>query len=280
MGFTGWTLFGQFTTAARIQAVIVLVNQFFNPITVAAIAVSRNIAGNIQMFSNNFNSSLYPPIIKSYASNNHKNMFSLIYSGSKITFFLMWIFALPFIIEMETILGLWLKSVPKGTILFTRLALVEVLINSISMPIQTAARAPGKMKAYELILGSIQIGVFFVSWLMLNLGYEVHVIFLIAIVANIIMFLIRLLIVRYLVSLSFREFIYKVMLPIVNVVLVSILISFLFKYYIFSKGILNSFFSILVSGISVVVSVYYLGLDKEWKNKLKLMICNRLGIQL
>lgn len=278
LGFTGWTLFGQFTTVIRNQAVIILINQFFNPIVVTATAISRNISSQIQIFSTSFNSSLYPPIIKSYASNDKENMFSLINNGSKITFFLMWIFALPFFLEMETILGLWLKDVPEGTILFTRLALIELLINSVSMPIQTAARAPGKMRNYELILGPFQIAIFLISWLMLHLGFEAYVIFVVAIVVNLFMFLVRLIIVNKLVSLPLRKFISEVVFPILEIVLISTVISCFFKYYILGKGLFGSLIVIFISVLSVSISVYFIGLNKDWKDKFKTLVLKKIGI--
>ncbi|MDO3693637.1 MATE family efflux transporter [Wenyingzhuangia sp. chi5] len=277
IGFTGWTLFGQFTSAARNQAVVVLVNQFYNPVVVASTVVARNISTQIQMFSNNFNSSLYPPIIKSYASDNKVNMFALIHSGSKITFFLMWIFALPFLLEMDVILGLWLKTIPEGTILFTRLALIEVLVNSISLPIQTAARAPGRMKVYELVLGFIQILIFLASWLFFYLGYYAYIIFVVAIVANAIMFFVRLLIVKYLVDLSIQEFLSKVFYPVGLVVLVTTLVSCTYKYLICqTNDVPQSLLAILVYVICILLSVYFIGLDKEWRVKLKNMIVQKI----
>ena len=110
--FTGWTLFGQISTVVRNQAVTILINQTFNPVVVASRAIALSISGHIGVFANNFNTSLYPPIIKSYSSNNKKDMFSLIFNGSKLTFFLMWIIALPLLLEMEMILSIWLKNVP------------------------------------------------------------------------------------------------------------------------------------------------------------------------
>nr|MBO8919100.1 hypothetical protein [Proteus mirabilis] len=92
-------------------------------------------------------------------------------------FFLMWVFALPMLLEMKTILTLWLKTPPQEAILFTQLAIVESLILAISMPLTTAARAPGKMALYEITLGSIQIAIFFVSWWVLSLGYSAEWVF-------------------------------------------------------------------------------------------------------
>jgi len=112
VGFTGWTVFGQFTSVARTHAITLLLDQFFNPVVVVARTIAVRVADNINLFSINFNSGLYPPIIKSYAAGNKDEMFSLISNGAKITFFLLWFFAFPMLLDMEFILNLWLKNVP------------------------------------------------------------------------------------------------------------------------------------------------------------------------
>ena len=66
-GFTGWSLFGTFTSMARTQAVTILVNQFFTPAVVAARSVSTQVTNALNVFSSNFNTSLYAPIVKEYA---------------------------------------------------------------------------------------------------------------------------------------------------------------------------------------------------------------------
>lgn len=275
IGFTGWTLFGSFTTASRNQGVIILLNQFYNPIIVAAAAIARNVSSQVQLFSANFNSSLYPPIIKSFAAKELQTMFNLIFSGSKVTFYLLWIFALPLTLEMDNILGLWLKEVPDWTVFFTRLALIEVLINSISMPIITAARAPGRMKVYELVLGIIQIAIFLFSWLFLSLGNPAYIVFIVAIVANIVMFLVRLILVRYLIGLSLNLFFRKVAVPVFSVILLSAPISYIIKY-ILPKGNLFFLISLMSCFIIVTLCIYFVGLDKIWKNKIKLLITSKI----
>lgn len=279
IGFTGWTLFGSFTTAGRNQGVIILINQFYNPIVVASVAIAKNISGQIQAFSANFNSSLYPPIIKSYAVNDLKTMFSLIFTGSKLTFFLLYIFGLPLFLNMDTLLALWLKEIPENAILFTRLALVEVLINSISFPIITAARAPGKMKVYELVLGAIQIGIFLFTWLFFILGYEAYIVFIIAILANLVMFFVRLIIVRYLISLPIKSFFYKVLIPVVIVVVVSVTPSYFFKILL-PKDFVFSILSSIICFIFVSISVFIFGLDKEWRVKVSNWVMSKFFLKM
>lgn len=268
LGFTGWTLFGQVTTVVRNQAVTILINQVFNPVVVASRAIALSISGQIGIFANNFNTSLYPPIIKSYSSNNKSDMFSLIYSGSKLTFFLMWVISLPLLVELEMILNIWLKNVPPDAVLFTQLKIIESLILSLSLPLATAARAPGKMKTYELILGVIQLSIFFVSWAILKMGYPAYSVFVVAIIVNIVMFFVRLVIVSNLIDLSIEGFTVKVVFPIIGVIILSTVPSYFIKKSLplgFGYSIIVMVSSVLVS----FISMYYIGLDKNWREKIR-----------
>jgi O-antigen/teichoic acid export membrane protein len=278
-GFTGWTLFGQISTVIRNQAVTILINQVFNPVTVASRAIALNISGQIGVFANNFNTSLYPPIIKSYSSNKKSEMFSLIFNGSRLTFFLMWIIALPLLIEMETILNIWLKNTPPDAVLFTQLNIIESLILSLSMPLMTAARAPGKMRTYELTLGVIQISIFFISWLILKMGAPAYSVFLVAIGVNIVMFFVRLFIVSNLIELSKKLFTTKVVFPVTGIIICSALPSFILRN-LQGKGILSSVINVIFSITACIICMYFIGLNKEWRKKVQNYIGNKLSGKL
>ena len=275
IGFTGWTVFGQISTIARTHAITVLLNQSFSPAVVAARALSVQISSQVNIFSSNFNASLYPPIIKSYAANQRQEMFGLITAGSKITFFLLWVFALPMIVEMEGILGIWLTTVPQDAVLFSRLALVEALILSISLPLTAAARAPGKMRAYELTLGAIQIGIFLTAWVVISGGAPAYSVFIVAIIANILMFGVRLLLVNYLTGFPVVNFLQFTALPILGIVLVTA-----FPIIVINQMLPNGFYwSALVIVVSLVVStiaMYFIGLDEVWRAKVVAMIRSRI----
>ncbi len=275
VGFTGWTVFGQITSVARTNAITVLLNQMFNPVVVAARAIAVNVASNINLFSNNFNFGLYPPIIKSYAAGNKEEMFSLISNGSKITFFLMWLFALPMLLETEYILNMWLKNVPTYAVIFAQLALIESIIMSLSLPIATAARAPGKMRLYELTLGSIQIALFLCAWLVLSLGAPAYSVFLVAIVANLVMFVIRLLIVRVLIGFQILPFFKSVVFPVVGIVVCSSLPVLIVRQAL-PSGFVYVVLTIFMCLLSSLLSMYFIGLDKVWREKAVIMIKSRL----
>ncbi len=276
LGFTGWTLFGQLTTVVRSHAVTILLNQMFNPAVVAARAIALQVRNQTTMFSQNFNTSLYPPIIKSWAAGDKEEMYSLVFTGSKITFFLMWLLALPLFIEMDVVLALWLKSPPEGTALFARLALAESLIAAISLPLMTAARASGKVRLYELTLGAMQLAIFPASWLVLKVWQEPWMVFGVAVMVNALMFVARLLIVNYLVGLPVEAFFRRVGGAIFTVVLVSAMVSFGIAYLL-PEGLVYSVLVVFASlGISSVC-VYFWGLDIAWRMRLRIAIRKKLS---
>ncbi|MCG8333042.1 MAG: oligosaccharide flippase family protein [Proteobacteria bacterium] len=279
LDFTGWTLFGQLSTVFRKQAITILLNQMFNPATVAARAIATNVTSRITMFSTSFNVGLYPPIIKSYANGENKEMFSLIFNGSKITFSLMWIFALPLFIEMETILQIWLNKPPADAVLFTRLALVEVLLFSLSLPIATAARAPGKMKSYELVLGSVQIAIFVAAWIVLKLGSAAYSVYIVAIIANLVMFVFRLVIVRSLIGIPLRKFLYQVLFPVSLISLISGAASIAVSSLL-PKGLFFTLMIILTSITFTSITIYYIALNKTSRNKVNEVVAHQIRKRL
>jgi hypothetical protein len=176
---------------------------------------------------------------------------------------------------MDMILKIWLNTPPSATLIFTRLSLIEVLISSISLPLMTAARAPGKMMHYEITLGFIQIIIFVVSWQTLVNGNPAYYVFVIAIIANLLMFIIRLLFVKKLIGLSIRSYFVKVVFPIFKVIVLSSICSVLF-HSLLPDGIIAMFFSLIISFLISVISVYIFGIEEEFRKKLRLLLCAKL----
>lgn len=274
MGFTGWAFYNNVSVVLRNQAVTILLNQIFNPTIVAARVIASNIASKLNMFSSNFNVGLGPPIIKTYAANEKRVVFAYIW-WIKVNFFLMWVFALPLMLETRTVLSIWLKNLPLEAVLFTKLALIEILITSISLPIISAIRATGKMKIYASTLGSIQISIFFVAWIVLKMGGGAYSVYIVAIVANMIMFVVRLLIVKPMIGLVLRSYFIYVFLPVILVICLSAIPSYLIQS-LMPETICCALISILLGIFFSIVSMYFIGLDKNWRRKVRNMIVNRI----
>jgi O-antigen/teichoic acid export membrane protein len=158
--YTGWNLFGSVSLAFKNQVINIILNQFFNPAVVAARGIASSINSAVASFSTNFSVALNPQIIKQYAAEQKTEMLRLMFRGTKVTYFLMYLFALPLIIEMPFVLAIWLGDPPEYTVLFSRLVLVDGIILSFSYQATAVIQATGKNKLHQIVQG----GVFFLLY--------------------------------------------------------------------------------------------------------------------
>lgn len=273
--FAGWNFFGAGSLQLMIQGVNVLINMFFGVTVNAARGLTTTLENTIMGFVNNFTMAINPQITKSYAANEKPYMFQLIYKGAKFSFFLMMFFAIPCILEAETLLGMWLKEVPEYTAIFLRLALVASMISVLSNTMMTAMLATGDIKKYQIIVGGLGMVVFPVTWTAYALGASPQVTYLVIIFVYILQFCVRLYLLREMIGLSTKEYLSQVLVRALLVATITYAPSYLL-YKILDNSI-TSFLTVCASCILIsITSVYILGLDKIERNYIKTIITNRL----
>lgn len=266
--YSGWNLFGAFAGVAKNQIINIVLNIFFGPLINAARGIAAQVNSAVVSFANNFSTAMRPQVIKNYASKNFYEMQKLVYFGTKLTFFLMYIFSMPLILEMNYVLHLWLKNPPNEAILFTRLVLLEALIESLSYQIMTLAQATGKNKLYQGVVGGILLLNLPVSYLFLKFGSPAYMVLIISDVIAIIALFIRLLIVRILTDFSIKDFLCKVILPCLGVCVVSCIIPYLIMQHI-KESFLRLCVTVLISIVTTIFFVVVIGLNVEEKQKIK-----------
>lgn len=174
LSFSGWNLYGSMSTVVRNQGVAILANIFFGAIANAAIGISNQVQGIVNAFATNITMAIKPQIIKSYASREYERYVNLINWGSKISFFLMFLVALPIIVEMPYILELWLKTVPEYTVSICRLTLIFVLFSNISLIAVSGVHATGKIKRATVINGSLYLSIIPISFIAYKYGKLIY----------------------------------------------------------------------------------------------------------
>src|SRR5690606_24188475 len=184
--FTGWSLFGNIATITKTQGINILLNIYFGPVINSARAIANQVNNAVNTFGSSFQMSLNPQIIKNYATGNMAYMQNLVYSGSKISFFLLYIITIPILLETELVLKYWLNIVPEYTVIFTKLILIVVLIDCLSGPIMTAVQATGKIKYYQIIVGSLQLSILPLSFILIDKGFSPEITIFINIIISII----------------------------------------------------------------------------------------------
>ena len=276
VSYTGWNMFGSAVGVFKNQIVNIILNQFFNPIVNAARGIAAQVNSAVNSFAQNFSTAVRPQIIKNYASGEKEKMLQLMFRSCKATFLLMFVFALPLILEMPYVLKLWLKNVPEYAVLFTILALVDALIDTISYPLMAAAQATGKIKLYQAVVGGVLLLNAPIAFVVLTFGAAPYSVFIVSISITFIAFIVRLFILKRLIDFSFWQFIGKVFLPVVFCAL----ISFVIPYFV--RNMLNTSFirlcvTVIVSVICVALSGYFVALSKNEKQWIVGIVKSKLG---
>ena len=276
VSYTGWNMFGSAVGVFKNQIVNIILNQFFNPVVNAARGIAAQVNSAVNSFAQNFSTAVRPQIIKNYASGEKEKMLQLMFRSCKATFLLMFVFALPLILEMPYVLKLWLKNVPEYAVLFTILALIDALIDTISYPLMAAAQATGKIKLYQSVVGGVLLLNAPIAFVVLTFGAAPYSVFIVSISITFIAFIVRLFILKRLIDFSFWQFIGKVFLPVVFCAL----ISFVIPYFV--RNMMNSSFirlcvTVVVSVICVTSFGYFVALSKNEKQWIVEIAKSKLG---
>ena len=262
LSFSGWSLFGNIAAIARGQGSNILLNIFFGPIANAAYSLTSTVQGVIGQFVNNFQVALNPQITKNYASGNTNASISLMQKSSKFSYFAMLILVVPFLYNIDYVMNLWLKEVPPYAISFIRLALIYALIETISNPLIIGAQATGKIKWYQIIIGTFIFLTLPAAWVVFKLTNNPLNLYWVLIVNSAIALLFRLVFLRKMMQLGLRDYFNKVFIRIFIVSATAVAFTYILpltKAINFMELIYQSI--IIVSFILIVV--YYIGLNNN-----------------
>lgn len=269
--FAGWNFIGVSAGVLRDQGGNILVNLFYGTAVNAARGIAVQLNAAVQGFVTNFMTAVNPQITKSYASGDKAYMLSLIRRSSRMSFFLLFVIALPILFNTEYLLSIWLKDVPAHTVMFVRLFLVFALCESISNPLITAQLATGKIRNYQLVVGGLMLLNIPVSYIFLKHGAAAEITVAVAIAISLVCLAARLVMLRGMIGLSIRKFVSDVCLKIVLVVVTSLILPIAIYNVLpdgFAGFVISAAVCVAVSGSAVL----FMGLDGKERKELSAMI--------
>lgn len=260
--FAGWNLFGNTAYMLNTQGVNMLINIFFGVTTNAARAVAVQVEGAITQFVSNFTTALNPQITKSYASGDYDYMIKLVCKGAKYSFFIMYIFIVPIVLEADTILGIWLKKVPHDTPIFMRLVLFSSLATLLGNSLYNAIISTGKIRRYQIVVTFVGCLVFPLSWIAYKLGCPAYTTYIIYIIIYFSLNFIRLSSLKRLMNFPVIFFLKTVFLRISICSVLAFVAPGVLVFYI-SPSFTRLVLVCIVSFVWSACCIYYIGLDKE-----------------
>ncbi len=219
--FGGWMLLGSAAWTGSTQGTNILLNFFYGVSVNAAVGISNQVNATVKQFVSNFQTAFVPQITKLYAHGDIQQLRLLINRSSRISFLLLFAVACPLMLNVDFVLGLWLKEVPEHTSAFCILILIYSLIDAVSKPVGYVIYATGRVKYYNLLM-SVALSMNIVgSYIFLKQGFPPEIVLTISIFVSVLCLAIRLFLTWQYKVLRIREFVRNV---IVRSVLVSVLV--------------------------------------------------------
>lgn len=280
LGLSGWAGLSTLAVSVFIQGVNVLLNVFFGPVMNAAYSVAMQAYSGIRSFCSSFQLAANPQIVKSYSAGNLERMRTLLFSVCRMSFFLIFLLSLPFLLNAHYVLALWLKDVPEHAESFFCLLVVYAYLDVLAYPLDISAQATGQLKLYSTLTS---IGVFFIlpiTYVCYIMGAVAETVYVVAIVMSFVNLLIRLYCLDRLIGIGLRKFLKEVVMRMILVAICASLPPYLIKITlnedfvtvssVFVLSIFSSSLVIFLGGMNKSERTFTTNYLKKFKHKLSL----------
>lgn len=277
LSFSGWNFIGSLAGVGLHYVNTILVNIFFGPIANAAQAIAFQISSALNTFSGSFIMALKPPMIKSYAEHQYEELNKLFGIGNKFVYYCMLIVSIPLILEMKTVIQLWLGIDDNQTVLFSRLIVIYTFILVLNNPISIIMQATGYVKQYFLAVESVTLFCPILIFILFKVGMPAYYSFIAMIICVSCSHIIRLIILqRFYKGTKIYDYYYFIIRAIA--VTVCTILPILFLKTILAPGFLRLVILIIATVIITPFFVYLIGVNKNERlsiNKIALKLLNK-----
>lgn len=214
IGFIGWTSYGMGAIACRNQGTGIILNHFFGTVINAAYGISFQVYGAISFIATSILNAMNPQILKAEGGNDRSSMLRLASLESKYSTAFMAMISVPIMLEMPSILDFWLKNVPDHTVTFCRFVILAFLCDQLTIGLNVANQALGKIKTYTLITFTPKLLLLPLFYLILARGGTILTIMWIYTAVELLVALIRIPYISKTAGLSPSRFIKETIIPL------------------------------------------------------------------
>ena len=251
--YAGWKMFGMACVTMRAQGVPILANLQFGSLVNAAYGVAYRLSTQATSLSTSLLSAFEPALISAEGQGDRSRMIRMSIQVSNFGTFLIVLFVVPLILEMQNLQELWLVHPPQHASAICQWLLAALIIDKMTSGTMLAVNAFGKITLYELVQGPMFLLALPLMWALVRLGYGPVSIGYALFTSHALYCLGRLLFARHLVCYPLMDWTKAVAIPNVALIGVSSLAG-LGVVKMFEPGLLRLILTtaavILVSGMA------------------------------
>lgn len=264
LSFSGWGALGHFTVVLNGQGMSILINMFFNTVMNAARGLAGTVNFTIDQFINGFLTAAQPQLVKYYGKGDMEHFYKLIFNVSQYTLFLVALFAVPVLLEIDFVLQLWLGNVPQYTSAFIKITIICSLISYSNYMINYGITAAGRMKELNTLSIPCYLLTLPLVYVVLKLGMSPVYAYWISSIPPIISFLINLQILHKYTGFDSRRYLFNVFLKTILLLGVSCVPPYLVQQMM-DSGIIRFLLVCSLSCISTIIMLWFFALNDDVK---------------
>jgi O-antigen/teichoic acid export membrane protein len=171
LGFSGWSLIGNFAGQLRNQGPAILLNRFVGTMANAAYGIAIQVNAFATNISGGMLRAVSPAVVKIEASGDRRAMLSLSNDSNKYAFLLLWLALGPVLCDLRYCLRLWLHQAPPAAAeTFTLLLLIALLIDQLTAGFMASVQAEGRIALYQGVVALPICVSFCTGYLLLRLN--------------------------------------------------------------------------------------------------------------
>jgi O-antigen/teichoic acid export membrane protein len=274
IAYSGWITIGAAAQVGKDTGSQVIINSFFGTILNASFGVANSLNSFVKMFASSISQAAIPQITKSYSVGDHKRTKILVSSITKYSFLLMYLPALPILLETEFILKLWLGDVPVYSVAFCRLMIINGLIDCLITGVPAAAQASGKIKWFQMTMSIVMLLSLPISYMLFDIGYPPFYIIWVYISSSALNVLFSLYLLKRIIRFDIIYLLKKSFLKVLIVFVSTIPLFFIIE--VFDSSINRLIIVSLLSSFWLIIIAYFFGLDRHEKKLLSAYVFKRI----
>ena len=262
--YASWNMMGCLGMSFKDQWTNIILNIYFGTAINSARGIAGQVNGIINGFATNFSMALNPQIIKQYASGNLRESMTIVYTGSRFVCFLLALFVIPFLMNVDFILFIWLGDVPRYTNIFIYIILINSLLNSMSHSVMTGIHATGNVKLFQTLWSLTLLLEIPCAYVIIMLGGNSYQAVLPSVIFMFFTLIISILILKKNVpSYSINEYIFSCVFRCIIIIIISYYLSGILTSLITCEGITKLIASSIISFLTTALVVWLFGLKKQ-----------------
>jgi O-antigen/teichoic acid export membrane protein len=261
LGFASWTLIGRTGGILRNQGTSVLINLYFGPVVNAGYGIANQVSTQASALSAAMMSAISPEVTAREGCGQRERMLNLSIRASKFGTLLVMFVGIPFIIEAEYVLDLWLVNPPPYAAILCQLMVATFITDKLGAGYMLAVNAYGKIAVYQATVGGLLLMTLPLVWLLFLLGFSPVSVGIAFLGIQSLCSIGRVLWVRYLFGVPFTQWLTRVVWPCALVAIIAcsaalilwlnMLPSFTRLILIFSSSSIAMLLSCLSVGLTV-----------------------------